>query len=92
MRGNNYEFLLPEKSQELNPDVSNNDVTVITPSVDPTGVEDDQVPFSFKLYKNYPNPFSTSTTITFDVETPEVVELVLFNTLGQRVRVLADGM
>ncbi len=49
-------------------------------------------PFSCKteLVGNYPNPFSSSTTISFNLTTEhtENTELIIFNTRGQRVRTL----
>ncbi|NQS97819.1 MAG: T9SS type A sorting domain-containing protein [candidate division Zixibacteria bacterium] len=42
------------------------------------------------MYQNYPNPFNSSTTITFTLNTPEMVKLRIYNTLGQRVAVLLD--
>lgn len=45
----------------------------------------------FELYQNYPNPFNPVTTITFSVPIDKYVTLSLFNTLGQKVRVLFEG-
>ena len=39
----------------------------------------------------YPNPFNPSTTIRFSVGTEAHVQLEVYNTLGQRVALLADG-
>ena len=57
----------------------------------------DRLPRGFALEQNFPNPFNPQTTIPFVV--PEVsgmpeslVRLELFGVLGQRVRVLWDGM
>ena len=38
-----------------------------------------------------PNPFSPQTTITYTVVTPAVVDLGVFNILGQRIRTLFAG-
>ncbi|MGH1366422.1 MAG: T9SS type A sorting domain-containing protein [Calditrichia bacterium] len=46
------------------------------------------VPTAFELYQNFPNPFNPSTTITFDLPTNEVVQLAIYNMLGQVVRIL----
>ncbi len=40
------------------------------------------------LHANYPNPFNSSTTIQFDLQTSEMVTLEVFNVPGQRVAVL----
>ena len=57
------------------------------------GVEekpDFTLPKSFYILNNYPNPFNSSTTISFTLNTPEMVNLSIYNTLGQRVAVLLD--
>jgi len=53
------------------------------------------LPESFVLHPNFPNPFNPSTTLRFDIpqlssNLPEV-SLTVFNTLGQRVRLLFQG-
>ena len=57
------------------------------------GVEDDHralVPTRFQLDRNFPNPFSLSTTISFSVTKEAAVKLVLFDLNGRKVSVLAD--
>jgi hypothetical protein len=49
-----------------------------------------EVPESFKLYPNYPNPFNPVTTISFDLPTSDQVKVEIFNTRGQRVATIAD--
>jgi hypothetical protein len=49
-------------------------------------------PVSFTLGQNYPNPFNPSTRIPFTVSREERVALEVYNILGQRVAVLADGI
>jgi len=51
-----------------------------------------QQPDCFDLWQNYPNPFNPATLITFQVATPVVVDLVIFNAAGQRVRSLAHAL
>ncbi|HRE41693.1 MAG TPA: choice-of-anchor J domain-containing protein [Ignavibacteria bacterium] len=50
------------------------------------------VPTSFALNQNYPNPFNPKTKIRFDVAKATNVKLVVFNSLGQVVKELVDGM
>ena len=38
----------------------------------------------------YPNPFNAEAKIVFNVDKPGRVQLAVFNTLGQKVRTLAD--
>jgi photosystem II stability/assembly factor-like uncharacterized protein len=42
-------------------------------------------PSAFSLGQNYPNPFNTETVIPFDVPSPSVVTVRVYNTLGQMV-------
>lgn len=49
-----------------------------------------RVPVSYKLYRNYPNPFNPVTTIRYDLKQDGSVKLRVFNTLGQEVRTLVN--
>lgn len=44
------------------------------------------------LIGNYPNPFNPDTAISFSLASSRDTRLVIYNALGQKVRVLADGM
>lgn len=39
----------------------------------------------------HPNPFNGGTVVAFDLAQPALVQLEVFNLLGQRIRMLADG-
>ena len=49
------------------------------------------LPKAFALKQNYPNPFNPSTDIVFDLEKSSTINLTVFNVLGQKVKVLANG-
>jgi photosystem II stability/assembly factor-like uncharacterized protein len=56
-----------------------------------TGIETDLlVPDNFALRQNFPNPFSTTTMIRFELPGREKVQLVVCNFLGQKVDILLD--
>ena len=42
------------------------------------------------LSQNFPNPFNSSTTISFELSAPSDAELAIFNTLGQKIETLID--
>jgi hypothetical protein len=47
--------------------------------------------FAFKLGDNYPNPFNSATRIDYTLPTTQHVRMVVYNLMGQRVRVLVEG-
>ena len=58
-----------------------------------TGIEN--APISkvddYSLAQNYPNPFNPNTEIKFNIPRVSLVELSIFNTLGQKVKTLING-
>lgn len=51
----------------------------------------DGVPTEFALGDNYPNPFNPATRLSFDLPEASSVRLTVFDAIGRRVAVLADG-
>jgi hypothetical protein len=49
-------------------------------------------PTEYALYQNYPNPFNPTTTIQFTVPSDGKATLKVYNTLGQVVATLFDGV
>jgi photosystem II stability/assembly factor-like uncharacterized protein len=49
------------------------------------------IPHTFYLCQNFPNPFNPSTTIRLRLSRDERINLTIFNLTGEVVRVLADG-
>ena len=45
----------------------------------------------FQLFQNYPNPFNPATTISYQLPSPGLVEIRLYNTIGQEIQVLFKG-
>ena len=50
-----------------------------------------KLPNDFSLAQNYPNPFNPSTTIKFALPTESIVNLEVFNILGEKIAVLIDN-
>ncbi|MBI5476199.1 MAG: T9SS type A sorting domain-containing protein, partial [Ignavibacteriales bacterium] len=50
-----------------------------------------ELPGNFSLKQNFPNPFNSGTVISFILPEDGVVKIELFNILGEKVAVLADG-
>jgi hypothetical protein len=60
----------------------------------PVGVGDDpagSLPASVALNQNYPNPFNAATRLAFTLQSRQAVNVAVYNVLGRKVKVLADG-
>ncbi|MGB5895420.1 MAG: T9SS type A sorting domain-containing protein [Ignavibacteriaceae bacterium] len=59
----------------------------------PTSVDDvvnSDDPFSYKLYKNYPNPFNPSTNIFFSIPEDAEVKIIVYNNMGEQIAELVN--
>ena len=58
-------------------------------------INDGNIPKSFALYANFPNPFNPNTTISFDIPAQQdgsiMVTVTVYNMLGQKVKSLVNG-
>ena len=59
--------------------------------VEPLNSLSEDVPQTFALHNNYPNPFNPSTTISFELPEASRVQIKVFDTLGRLVSTLTDG-
>ena len=50
-----------------------------------------EIPVSFSLYQNFPNPFNPATQITFDLPESGITKLAVYDILGREVNVLLNG-
>lgn len=68
---------------------------LVTGTAQPTKVRDQietALPLEFFLSQNHPNPFNPTTTISYTVAKNSYVKLTVYNTLGQLVAVLVNGL
>jgi len=56
-----------------------------------TSVDEFQVPEVLSLKQNYPNPFNPTTTIEFGIPTHSLVNLTIYDILGQEVNSLVQS-
>jgi hypothetical protein len=61
--------------------------TIIVTSV----ASDKPLPSAYYLKQNYPNPFNPSTSMSFGLPTEDNVMIVIFNSVGEKVRTLLSG-
>jgi hypothetical protein len=53
--------------------------------------ESENVPLEFSISEPYPNPFNPATTVEVTLPEASHLEIILYNALGQRVGVMANG-
>src|SRR4030042_6473421 len=54
-------------------------------------IESTGLPSTAQLLQNFPNPFNLFTVIIFKLSIPGVVQLEIYNILGQKIKTLFDG-
>jgi hypothetical protein len=62
-----------------------------TLALEPTGIQEENLPMVTELYQNYPNPFNPETTIKFNIAKDTHVNLSVYNTSGQLVVNVVNG-
>ncbi|HOX86841.1 MAG TPA: kelch repeat-containing protein [bacterium] len=58
----------------------------------PMATPNTQIPESFAMHPNFPNPFNPGTWLSYDLPTESEVELAVYSLLGTRVRLLVQGV
>lgn len=56
----------------------------------PSNMEEDNLVLKYKLNQNYPNPFNPSTIIRYSVPSDEMVNLTVYNSLGEIIKTLVN--
>jgi hypothetical protein len=68
------------------------DIYWVDTSTIPAGINDfNDLSINFELNQNYPNPFHSSTTISYSISKPSFAELKIYDALGNEVRTLVKG-
>lgn len=57
-----------------------------------TGTAEENIPPQFELMQNYPNPFNPSTTITYNLNETQAVNITIYDVLGNRIKTLVNGV
>lgn len=57
-----------------------------------TSLEPDLKPDSFRLLKNYPNPFNPATTIEYTLEKSGLASLSIYDAVGQKIETLVEAV
>jgi hypothetical protein len=73
------------------PEVVPGGVEVLVPTDVNDGTNTDLLPTEFALSQNYPNPFNPTTTIDYALAERTKIQLIVYNLLGQPVKVLVDA-
>ncbi len=62
-------------------------------NISPTGIKDsdpNNIPASFELAQNFPNPFNPTTSIKFGLPAKSHANIKVYNLLGQEIAILVD--
>jgi len=61
------------------------------PDLTTIAANESQFPDQLVLFQNHPIPFNSSKTIGFSLESSEIISLELYDLLGRKLTVLANG-
>ena len=69
------------------------DIWVVKLAPDITGIDKEKpiLPYKITLHQNYPNPFNANTTISFMLRERQDIELSIYDLLGRKISILANG-
>jgi hypothetical protein len=84
--GFRFDFFSPSSVDTIN--VIVDDVEVSDPITSLPSDDGNTIIEGFNLEQNYPNPFNPSTQISFQIPTTEFVQIIAYNSLGQKMRTI----
>ncbi len=87
-RNTSYVYAVTATDFGSNESKRSNELPVTSTAVAGQNVE---LPTSYALNNNYPNPFNPTTMITYQIPKAGEVKLTIINSLGQKVRTLVAG-
>ncbi|MCF7805328.1 MAG: FG-GAP-like repeat-containing protein [Candidatus Marinimicrobia bacterium] len=64
------------------------DTTTLTVDITTTDIQDSDLPDTFTLKGNYPNPFNPATTIKYGLPKAAKVEIVIYDLIGRKITTL----
>ena len=73
--------------------VSNQRCKAMNSPIEPDAVLEidiEEIPTSFTLYHNYPNPFNPITTIDYDIASDQFVRIIIYDVKGRTVNILVN--
>ncbi len=86
--GDNFRIRIVSESDNGIFGVSSNDFAITYPTG--IGVSEEEISSGNSLAQNFPNPFSTATSISYTIQHPGRVSLKIYNLLGEEVRTLIN--
>lgn len=87
-KSTSYVYAITATDFGSNESERSNELDVTTTAVAGQGVE---LPTSYALNNNYPNPFNPTTMISYQIPKAGEVKLTIINSLGQKVKTLVAG-
>lgn len=83
-------IIAPVGAVTIGPILSKPTITYDNKDHDQEQPTDISIPDQFNMYQNYPNPFNITTTIYYALKEDVKVKLIIYNLMGQEVRVLVN--
>lgn len=79
-------------SAKLANDSANGEVRVLTIKANSVGINNISavIPFEYKLFNNYPNPFNPVTNIKFDIPQKSFIVLKIYDVIGKELAILIN--